>query len=261
MLVLLTDLAEKRAFEQRIVELNRDLRRTVLELEAATRAKDRFIANASHELRTPLQSVIGYTQRLLFERVGPLQQGAARRARDRRALGAPPAGGHRVAARHRAARVGRARRSTRTRFDPHVTVRQVLDTLEPLASVKGLELRRAYTTGPAEIESDETKVRQILLNLVGQRREVHRRRDRSRVDCAHEGEAARRVPRARHRSRHPAERSSSASSRRSTACATRQSAERRCRASGCTSRRFWSGMLGGYDRGGERCRARARRSP
>ncbi len=43
-----------------------------IELERASRAKDKFLANMSHELRTPLNAIIGFTGTLLMRLPGPL---------------------------------------------------------------------------------------------------------------------------------------------------------------------------------------------
>ena len=48
------------------------LREKSIELEAASLAKDRFLATMSHELRTPLNAVIGFTGTLLMRLPGPL---------------------------------------------------------------------------------------------------------------------------------------------------------------------------------------------
>ncbi|HKI34735.1 MAG TPA: response regulator [Gemmataceae bacterium] len=51
-----------------------ELRRVTATAEAANRAKSEFLANMSHELRTPLNSVIGFTNILLKNKAGNLRQ-------------------------------------------------------------------------------------------------------------------------------------------------------------------------------------------
>ncbi len=53
-------------------EAAEDLRALNADLEAASQAKDRFLASMSHELRTPLNAVLGFTGTLLMELPGPL---------------------------------------------------------------------------------------------------------------------------------------------------------------------------------------------
>ncbi len=61
------DVTERKAFEQRLQDLN-------AELEQANHAKDQFLASMSHELRTPLNAIIGFTGTLLMKLPGPLNE-------------------------------------------------------------------------------------------------------------------------------------------------------------------------------------------
>jgi signal transduction histidine kinase/HAMP domain-containing protein len=55
---------EVRQTAKRLEQLNSDL-------DAAMKSKDQFLSNISHELRTPLNSIIGFTDLLLTQELGP----------------------------------------------------------------------------------------------------------------------------------------------------------------------------------------------
>ena len=55
---------EVRQTANRLEQLNSDL-------DAAMKSKDQFLSNISHELRTPLTSIIGFTELLLTQELGP----------------------------------------------------------------------------------------------------------------------------------------------------------------------------------------------
>jgi signal transduction histidine kinase len=58
--------------ERAVEERTRALRESNERLREADRRKDNFLANVSHELRSPLVTILGYTDLLLGERLGPI---------------------------------------------------------------------------------------------------------------------------------------------------------------------------------------------
>ncbi len=58
--------------ESRIMARTRDLRQANEELVRASQAKSQFISNMSHELRTPLTSINGFSELLIDELFGPI---------------------------------------------------------------------------------------------------------------------------------------------------------------------------------------------
>lgn len=56
---------QKESFEQRVIERTKELRDTLIAVQAANQSKSEFLGNVSHELRTPLTCVIGLSGTLL----------------------------------------------------------------------------------------------------------------------------------------------------------------------------------------------------
>ena len=135
-------------------------------LEEANAAKSRFLANMSHELRTPMNSVIGFSGILTQELAGPLNDEQRKQAeminrsgRQLLALIDDILDLSKVEAGSVVLHV--------ERFDPAEVVREVENSIALAAEEKGLALEVDIDPATTEIESDQAKVRQVLLNLVG----------------------------------------------------------------------------------------------
>lgn len=75
------DISRRKAAEEQILELNRQLSQKVTKLEealllaaAGIKARSEFLANTTHELVTPLNTIIGFSQVLLDNLGGPLTE-------------------------------------------------------------------------------------------------------------------------------------------------------------------------------------------
>ncbi len=134
--------------------------------EAAVRAKTAFLANMSHELRTPLNAVIGYSE-LLQEMAQ--EQGLSEFERDLGRIRG--AGQHLLAlvsdvldiARIEADRI----QLTPTTFVVHDLVKDLIDAVQGLAGRNGNSLHAIEAPGLNVMKADLLRVKQILLNLLG----------------------------------------------------------------------------------------------
>ncbi|WP_237478466.1 response regulator [Lichenibacterium dinghuense] len=150
--------------EQRLAEARLDAAREAA--ESANRAKSQFIANMSHELRTPLSAVIGYSG-MVAEEIEELGHGGL--VEDVKKIEAN--------ARHLLGLINdvldlskiEAGRMTveAVRFDVAAMVDEVVAAATPLVAKKNNRLVLALPDGLGSMHTDEVKVRQCLLNLIG----------------------------------------------------------------------------------------------
>ena len=151
------DVTERKAFEQRLRELN-------AQLEAANQTKDQFLASMSHELRTPLNAILGFTGTLLMKLPGPLTDEQERQLQIVQ-----------WSSRHLLslindildlAKVQSGKRElTFERVPIRDVVRDVTASLASFAKEKNLELSNSVAAGAEFVTTDRRSLRQILLNL------------------------------------------------------------------------------------------------
>jgi signal transduction histidine kinase len=134
--------------------------------EQANDSKAHFLETISHELRTPVNAVIGYSALLSSEHYGPVS------ALQRDHLGRLEASGKHLLGLIEDL-LGYARIEVGEEVVRAEPVRLVdvvyesIDLVRPLADVKGLQLRVAGTVEPTELHTDPRKLRQILVNVLG----------------------------------------------------------------------------------------------
>ena len=134
--------------------------------ESANRTKSEFVTRMNHELRTPLSAIIGFSRALLRGKSGPLTPDAtlyAERILDN--------GMHLLSLINQILDVAKIEAGRmeieRETVAVDVLVNETLAMLESTAEAKGLTLRRELPAHIAPLVTDAGKLRQILINLVG----------------------------------------------------------------------------------------------
>lgn len=128
-------------------------------------ARTMFLAQASHEVRTPLSAVIGYAQMLGEPTLTAAEANAAR-------TGLVRAGNHLAELVNDLLEATRASTScpmiSMAEIRPGEIAQEVATLLGPMAERKGLALSVEWRTAlPRTMLSDATRLRQVLINLVG----------------------------------------------------------------------------------------------
>src|SRR5436190_12169567 len=155
--------AERQAGELAVLARDRDEARRAA--QEASRLKSEFLAHTSHEIRTPMTALVGYTELLGDPDLSPAER----------------AEGLATIRRHGEQLVTivndildlskiESGRMTIERMacSPFALVAEVAAVLRPRAAHDGLDVEVGYRSPlPETIETDPTRLRQILLNLVG----------------------------------------------------------------------------------------------
>jgi PAS domain S-box-containing protein len=151
-------------YTQELAAKNQELAERNQEVERANRLKSEFLAGMSHELRTPLHTIIGFSELLLEELEGPLNEKQKRFVNhvhkdsmhllelinDVLDLSKIEAG-----------KVGLRREL----FDIRQPLDEVLASINPQAAVKSIVIETTVA-GERELSADRVRVRQVLFNLL-----------------------------------------------------------------------------------------------
>ncbi|MDB6115312.1 MAG: rpfC 5 [Lacunisphaera sp.] len=154
-----------RTLEARVENRTSLLAKASKDAEEASKAKSVFLAKMSHELRTPLNAIIGYSEILKED---AQDEGDARTANDLDKI--------LNAARHLLGLIndvldiskieaGKMELFLET-FELQKLVNDVISTATPLVSKKGNTLKLDCPPDIGSIHADQTKLRQMLLNLL-----------------------------------------------------------------------------------------------
>jgi PAS domain S-box-containing protein len=153
------------ATSERLDRLARHLGRARDQAELANQAKSRFLTNMSHELRTPLNGILGYAQLLRME--GGLSPSQIERVEAMR-----EAGRHLLEMITGVLDIAQIEADKITLQNADVSlpelVQACMSLVRPVAESKGLTLGFVMAPdGPAHLQVDPTRLRQVLLNLLG----------------------------------------------------------------------------------------------
>jgi signal transduction histidine kinase/CheY-like chemotaxis protein len=145
-------------------ESNDQLLQANAELRRASQMKSAFLANMSHELRTPLNSIMGFSQLLVGEDFGPLNQRQVRYLGHITASGRDLLGLVNDILDLSKVEAGQMELHVES-IEARGLVVTVLETVEPLAAEKQIEITSRVAAG-TELTADRAKLRQMLLNLL-----------------------------------------------------------------------------------------------
>ncbi|EDL60673.1 ammonium transporter [Gimesia maris] len=141
------------------------LKQANTDAEAASRAKSEFLANMSHEIRTPMTAVLGYTDLLIEEswgRPGSIQL-----------LDVIKRNGHYLLELINdildLSKIESGNLTIETiQFSLLEKMKEIQSLMKVRAELRGLHFKLSFEgTLPVEIQSDPTRLKQILINLIG----------------------------------------------------------------------------------------------
>jgi len=161
----------KEDLEKYTIELagtTRELEIARTEAESATRSKSEFLANMSHEIRTPMTAIMGYAELLMED--NDVQTNPAKRKEAIRTIQRNSE--HLLALINDILDLSKIEAGKMTiekiECSPAEIVADVTSLMRHRVEAKNLSLEVENTTPiPKTIHSDPTRLRQIILNLVG----------------------------------------------------------------------------------------------
>jgi signal transduction histidine kinase/CheY-like chemotaxis protein len=150
---------------QQLEDYSHQLEQKAQEASTANRAKSEFLANMSHELRTPLNAILGFTQLMVRDRGMNTTQMEHLQIINR-------SGEHLLTLINDVLEMSKIEAGQTTLNQSVFDLHHFLDALEDmlLLKAKSKGLKFSFTRSPnvpRYIQTDEGKLRQVLINLLG----------------------------------------------------------------------------------------------
>ena len=133
--------------------------------ERASEAKSNFLANISHELRTPLNAILGFTHLMKDNSNIPIEEHENLNIINR-------SGEHLLGLINNVLDIAKIEAGRTTKIESTInlenTIYEVIQLMAQQAEAKELQLKITFNESlPEYIKTDQQKLRQILINLIG----------------------------------------------------------------------------------------------
>ena len=154
---LLQDITEQKNTERALLAAK-------ITAEEASRSKSQFLAHMSHEIRTPMNGVLGMVQMLLAGELAPVARGYAKTI-----YSSGESLLHIINDILDFSKIEAGKLDLEAiDFNLHDSLRETVSMLKERAQSKGIRLDCAFAPNvPLAINSDPTRLRQIVINLLG----------------------------------------------------------------------------------------------
>lgn len=151
--------------EQRVEERTYDLKLAKEAAESASRSKAAFLANMSHELRTPLNAILGFAQLMLYD-----QELNEQHQTDLQTI--CNSGNHLLTMINDILEMSKLEAGSVLLREKECSLYEIVDTAKDMLYLKAQEKALSFDVSiqpdvPPYIHTDEGKLRQILINLIG----------------------------------------------------------------------------------------------
>ncbi len=154
-----------RNLEQKVAEKTQILSLANRRLEEMNRLKSEFLANMSHELRTPLNAILGFTDLILDQQTGPINE-----QQESYLSTVHISGQHLLNLINSILDLSKIEAGKMELFPEEFYVQDVvefaLSLVGPQASKKKIKLQTDIQEGVRTLVADQTKVQQVLQNLL-----------------------------------------------------------------------------------------------